>query len=75
MSKPTRMYGKCGKKSFIANVTPDGYDWVIKVTDASTGEDFTRWRSTLQARPDNGALEVTKLLRQQFNITGIFATR
>ena len=72
-SRPTRMHGVCGEKSFHASVTADGADWDVKITLA-TGIVENRFVSTIQARPDNGALHVSCMLRRDFNITGIFAT-
>ena len=73
MKRPTRMHGQCGEKSFHASVTADGADWDVKVTLAD-GIVENRFVSTIQARPDNGALHVSCMLRRDFNITGIFAT-
>jgi hypothetical protein len=52
-------------------VTPDGDDWVVSVVLVG-GEVVTRFYSTHRSRPDNGALTVTRKLRQQFGITGTF---
>jgi hypothetical protein len=72
--RPTKIYGKCGKKSFIAKVTPSGDDWEVRIEEEGRDPEF-RYVSTLQARPDNGALKVSQMLRRDYNITGIFATR
>ena len=53
-------------------VTPDGCDWNISIVQGS--EITTRFVSTIQAKPCNGATHVSRMLRQQFGIKGTFQT-
>lgn len=53
-------------------VTPDGTDWNISIVQGA--EITTRFVSTIQAKPCNGATHVSRMLRQQFGITGKFQT-
>lgn len=76
-TRPTKMSGICGDQSFTAHVNPEGTDWVIEINHAPNtgcGKRSYRYRSTIAARPDNGALGVAQLLRREFNITGTFKT-
>lgn len=72
-TKPMKMTGKCGRQSFVAHVDHNGEEWVILVNHGD-GTQSVRYRSTIAARPDNGALYVSQLVRREFNITGTFNT-
>jgi hypothetical protein len=72
MTRPTRIEGADGDKVFVATVTPDGEDWHVQIWDGAKPVQ-NRYTSTIN-RPDNGALRVSAMLRQQFGITGTFKT-
>jgi hypothetical protein len=55
----------------FAMVDPAGQSWHISVAYA-TGELLTYMVPTVPGRPDNGTLNVSRLLRQRHGITGTF---
>lgn len=74
MKKPVLIYNKAITPDYkvYGMVTPDGADWKISIVQG--GDIQTRFVSTIQAQPCNGATHVSRMLRQQFGITGILQT-
>lgn len=74
MKKPVLIYSKAidTDHKVFGMVTPDGADWQINIVQ---GADIQiRFVSTIQAKACNGSTHVTRMLRQQFGITGTFQT-
>ena len=74
MKKPVLIYSKdiSTDHKVFGMVTPDGADWNISIVQGA--EITTRFVSTIQAKPCNGATHVSRMLRQQFGILGKFQT-
>jgi hypothetical protein len=70
--KPTKILGD----AFTAAVDDTGGDWRVTITKDKDGNPLpkpvTRYYSTIN-RADNGALNVSQKLRQEFGITGTYS--
>jgi hypothetical protein len=75
MNKPTFMFLECDNNQVIAQVNAIGTDWVIEYFSACGYKHARYYRSTLPARADNGALEVSKFVRQKLDLTGTWEVK
>ena len=69
---PRVMYGRTADQAFVAEVSPDGSEWRVDIFEM--GHRFFRTVPTNPGRPDNGALDVSRMLRREFGITGTYPT-
>jgi hypothetical protein len=76
MNKPVIMYASAiepADMKVFAMVQPGGENWDVSVVLA---DDSVQTRTVpTSPRPDNGALHVSKMLRQQFHISGTFKSQ
>jgi hypothetical protein len=71
MNKPTYLSLEDGGTKIVAAVTANGLQWHITVYMA-TSEQYDHTVPTVPNRPDNGALNVSRFIRNEYGITGTF---